>query len=107
MHGATITIKKPITSVTNTTLFLQRFATCLGQYGHQQAQMLHEYTREGTNIERGPSHNFLLTRRQRMPETKILNLRDPTEQKLYMANPCVLHFHLTVKHYTESLMAVC
>jgi len=35
-----------------------------------------------------------------MPETKILNLPDPTEQKLYeyMENPCVQNFRLNLKH---------
>lgn len=60
----------------------------------------------GRNIERRPSPKFLLTR-QRVPETDILNLWAPIQQKLYMANPCVLNFHLTLKHYIESLMEVC
>jgi len=42
-----------------------------------------------------------------MPEIKILNLRDPTQQKLYMVNQCALNFHLTLKHYIENLMVVC
>ena len=57
------------------------------------------------NIERGPSPNFLLTR-QRTPETEVLNLCEPTQQKLYMANPCVLNFRLILKHYIESLTMV-
>jgi len=71
------------TFIMKTILFLQRFAACFGQYGHQQAQLLQKYTREGRNIERGPSPKFLLTR-QRMPETEILNLWDPIQQKLYI-----------------------
>jgi hypothetical protein len=94
------------TFIINTILFLQRFATCFGQYGHQQAQLLQKYTREDRNIERGPSPKLLLTR-QRMPETEILNLWDRTQQKLYTVNPCVLNFHLTLKHDIESLMMVC